>query len=100
MRRVQPGHSIREITNEICSSSLIGVITPNRVGNTQQNQFLTNYYANHVNGLAGGYADAAFDVNAHFNAQTVTTYNKWMVDVYHPSALGHQQIANLIFSQY
>lgn len=97
--RYQYRVAINSIRQRTANNPEIALITPNRVGNAQQNTFMTNQYSNPVLEF-GGWADATFDVTGLFNMQSQHVYTSWMLDVNHPNALGHEQIANLIFNQY
>jgi lysophospholipase L1-like esterase len=94
--RYQYRLAIAAIRQQAVNNPEIGLITSNRVRDAQHNQFMTANYSTPV--LQLGWP--TFNVTGLFNAQSQGVYNSWMLDTYHPNATGHQQIANLIFSEY
>jgi len=94
--RYQYRLAISAVLQQAVNNPEIGLITSNRVGDVEHNQRLTTYYSTPASQLGW----PTFDVAGLFNAQPQAVYNSWMLDTYHPNAIGHQQIANLIFSEY
>jgi lysophospholipase L1-like esterase len=94
--RYQYRLAIAAVRQQAINNPEIGLITSNRVGDVAHNQRLTTYYSTPASQLGW----PTFDVTGLFNAQPQYVYNSWMLDPYHPNATGHQQIADLIFSEY